>query len=321
MKMAKWEAEEVRQVAEITKGIDCFIVPRRRTPGIGRLTIDLSQAELLRNNLCEGSFFIRQMYQALNFNEDQPFNWRLEHKLVQFLVLNRYCPDSVPVTRGLGLQTQYWGPEAIRRKLSEEFPGGFWIKEALGCSSRENGKSDRTEEVLGRIESGDLAFDAPASVLDETWIVQEKIPIAVEYRVHSLEDQVLDDLTFWRYKNGDPPLEEARHLNTYVQSILDRMPAAVVANSLCGWDIALTEQGSFIVVEVNFSGFHPVRPRGFHCSGFFQDRKWGPKSIAHLIQFIERIDGVTIVINSNVGCDSEDSGFYSEIELWRQQIA
>jgi hypothetical protein len=99
------------------------------------------------------------------------------------------------------------------------------------------------------------------------------------------------------------------------------LPAAVVGNSLCGWDVALTDQGTFIVVEVNFSGFHPVYERGFHCSGFFQDRDWGPKTIAHLIRFIERMDGVTIVINSDIGMESEDSRFYSEIEDWKQQLA
>src|SRR5689334_11062979 len=44
---------------------------------------------------------VRHLFRLLNFSETHPFQWRLEHKLVQSLVLRQFCPEYVPVTCGL----------------------------------------------------------------------------------------------------------------------------------------------------------------------------------------------------------------------------
>ena len=320
--MADWMDEEVRQAKRIIRQIDRFAARRRRPTRRAPMTIDLSQAEPLREELMEGGLFIRQLYRALNFDERQLFKWRMEHKLVQSLVLNHYAPGSMPVTRGLGAQVRRYGRENLRAKLHEHFPEGFWIKPALGYSSGDRGHSrGGGAETLVKVEAGELTPGHAARIADEVWVVQETIPIALEYRVHSLEDQVVDDLTFWRYENGDPPADEAGPVNAYVQTILDQLPAALVGHSLCGWDVALTERDSFLTVEVNLSGYHPVFESGFHCSGFFQDEEWGAKTIAHLVRFIEQTDGETITINSEVGEETDDSRFYAQIREWQQELA
>src|SRR5204863_4203993 len=114
------------QAMSIIRQLDGLAGERRRIPAASRLMIDLAEAAPLRDGLMEGSLLIRQLYRALDFNEHQLTQWRLEHKLVQALVLNHYCPGSVPVTRGLGLQAQRDGREALRARLRAEFPSGFW---------------------------------------------------------------------------------------------------------------------------------------------------------------------------------------------------
>jgi ATP-grasp domain, R2K clade family 3 len=319
--MSGWAAEEVQQAAEIAGELERQSVPRHVIPEGPIITIDLSQADSLKEGLAGDCLLIRQLYKALKFDEHQSFKWRLEHKLIQSLILNHYCPGSVPVTCGLGGQYRRYGREHLRQALEEKFPGGYCIKAALGCCSGERGISNMKEQVLESVELEGLSPGDSSRLLDETWIIQERIPIKDEYRVHSLEDQVVDDLAFWRYRNGDPPVYESAPVNAYVQAILDRLPSAVIAHSLCGWDIALTEQGTFVVVELNFSGFHPEYERGFQCSGYFQHPTWGPKTVAHLLDFVERRGGVTIVVNSTPDEESQDSSFYSEIIRWKQIIA
>jgi len=319
--MSDWAAEEVQQATEIAREMEQQRVARRTIPEGPIITIELSEADSLKEGLAGDCLLIRQLYRALGFDEHQSFKWRLEHKLIQGLILNHYCPGSVPVTSGLGLQYRRYGREHLREALEEKFPGGFCIKPTLGWGSGERGISDMKEQVLESLELEGLSSAASLRMLDETWIIQERIQIKDEYRVHSLEDQVVDDLVFWRYRNGDPPVDEAAPVSAYVQSILDRLPSAVIASSLCGWDIALTEQGDFVVIELNFSGFHPEYDCGFQCSGYFQDATWGAKTVAHLVDFVERTGGVTIVINSTPDEESDLSAFYSEVVRWKQIIA
>ena len=89
---------------------------------------------------------------------------------------------------------------------------------------------------------------APRRIEDEAWIVQEKVRIEKEYRVHSIEDRVIDDLTLLRYGTGDIPGERDAP-NTFVQRLLDRLPGdLVVADHIdragTADQHALTEEGT-----------------------------------------------------------------------------
>jgi hypothetical protein len=316
--MPDWIVEEVDQAKETFQSIDEETCPRRRSPAPGPITILFSDSERFQEGLISTrrALAIRQLYSALGFDEHRPFRWRLEHKLVQALVLNRYCPGVVPVTRGLGRKIREVGPAALRRSLHDEFPDGFYIKPSLGDSSGEGEMCDRTHVVLKEIEGGNrYAYDAE-TIWDETYIIQERIPIKHEFRVQSIEDQVIEDLTFWRYGRGNiPGIRDAP--NEYLRSVLDRLPSAVIAQSLIGWDVAKIKGGGYVVIEMNSTGFHPVFRRGFQCSGYFQDEEWGASMVARLMHFIEVHDGVPIAVQCDHPVAGSLSKFYADIDYWQ----
>jgi hypothetical protein len=266
-----------------------------------------------------GAVFVRQLYRQLGFDEHRQLQWRLEHKLQQALVLNHYFPGCVPVSIGFARQRHLHGGQSLRGVLREAFPAGFYIKSTMNDSSGDHGKSDATERVLNQSETGEPATSSDPRVLDEAWIIQERVSIHKEYRVHTIEDRVIEDLSFHRYGKGNIPGERDAP-NAYIQSILDRLPAAFVGESLLGWDVAWTDDEYFIVIEVNFSGFHPVYRRGFQCSGYYQERDWGANSVARLIRFIETNDAVTIRVEPDVESDSVGKKYYSDVVRWREKL-
>jgi hypothetical protein len=247
---------------------------------------------------------VRQLLLLLGFDERRHLPWRLEHKLVQALVMHSYLPGIMPATSGLNAFLVSEDPTSIHR-------GGYFVKTALGDSSGE--ATNRAEAIpLGLREQ-----PAPRSLLDEKHIVQERIPIAREYRVHSLEDVVIDDLTFRRYEGGSIPRERDAP-NAFVQSVLDRLPDGIAGGSLLAWDIALTPDGSFIVIEVNFSGFHPVFNRGFHCSGYFHDPNWGACDTARLLNHVARTDQVEVLVRADAPEHPVENRFYADTAGWQR---
>ncbi|MBV9762424.1 MAG: hypothetical protein JO340_17820 [Acidobacteriaceae bacterium] len=278
-----WSDLEIREVSATIAAIDAFASQRRlATPG-RPLRLAVSEIGDLSEGIW-GSFpvtFIRHIYRELGFDEHRVFNWSLEHKLIQALVLNHYSPGCMPATRGLSRSN-----------------GASFIKPTLGDSS-----GDRQ----------------PASLLDETWIVQDRVPIATEYRVHSFEARIVEDLTFHRYGKGDIPGERDAP-NAFVQSILDRLPDAIVAGSLCGWDIARTPASGFLVIEVNFTGFHPIFNRGFQTSGWFHDADWGALSAARLVRFLEQHCGLEVSILPDAPSLETANRFYASVERSRQLL-
>ena len=311
-----WCAEEVAQGVELRRAIDACSAPRRKQAGRGTIQILLSAADQWKQDLIEAErvVLVRQLFHALRLDEHRPFQWRLEHKLVQSLILDQYCPGCMPVTRGLTRQAS----SGLRRALERDFPSGFFLKPALGDSSGDLGIQDASEAALLAFETAPPAT-ASGRIEDETWIVQEKVPIEKEYRVHSIEDRVIDDLTLLRYGTGDIPGERDAP-NAFVQRLLDRLPDGIVGGSMLGWDVALTPEGRFVVIEVNFTGFHPVHRRGFQCSGYFINEEWGAKSIAHWIRFMEKSDGFQIELNADVEEDSKERAYYQQVTAWKERL-
>ena len=89
---------------------------------------------------------------------------------------------------------------------------------------------------------------------------------------------------------------------------------------MLGWDVARTPSGRFMVIEVNFTGFHPVHRRGFQCSGYFINEEWGAKSIAHWIRFMEKSDGFRIELNTDVEEDSKERTYYQQVTAWKERL-
>lgn len=238
----------------------------------------------------------------------------MEHKLVQALVLRLWIPESIPVTCGLNAAAQRHGPGALRQFLANSYPGGYVIKAALGDSSGEVPDSGNGERILRAVESAPTA--QPGRLTDERYVIQERIPIVTEYRVHSLEEDVIPDLTFRRYEAGNIP-EERKAPNAFVTSLLGRLPDALVGGALLAWDIALQASGEFAVIEVNFSGFHPSFKRGFHCSGYFHDQNWGACDTARLLNYVARSDGIEVTPAPDSPERPIENRFYLEVANWQ----
>jgi hypothetical protein len=257
---------------------------------------------------------VRQLLRALGFDEARHLQWRVEHKLVQALVLRSWAPEIIPVTCGLDSLALSHGPRGVRQFLADDFPGGYVLKAALGDSSGESGAGDNGEAVLRALESGEAPL--PCGILNEKIVVQERISIATEYRVHSLEEDVIGDLTFRRYGGGSIA-DERDGPNAFVTSVLRRLPDGLVGGSLLAWDIALQPSGEYMIVEINFSGFHPAFKRGFHCSGYFHDHKWGACDTARLLNHVARRDGEEVIAEPDAPEYPLDNAFYLEVANWQ----
>lgn len=314
-----WDADEVREIRSIAGEIDSFPAARRRS--IQQPVIKLALSEAMR--FSEGmrstyrALIVRQLLAKLGFDEHRVFRWRLEHKLVQAAFLNHYAPGSVPATRGLRrFVSQPRGD--LRCAIEDAFPAGYVVKRALGDTSGERGLMDRMEEALASLASnGD---SVPLTRLwDEQWVLQQRIPIKTEYRVHSIEEQVVPDMTFHRFGSGNIAGERDAP-NRFVKRLLRKLPDAVVGGSLLAWDIALTPSGQLVVIEVNFSGYHPVWRCGFQCSGFYQDVRWGASMIARLLRFMEDVDDVSIKLRIDLPETSRERDFFAEVSQWHKRF-
>jgi hypothetical protein len=317
--MPQWLEEEIRQADSLVQGIRDCTLPRRREPLASSPDLSLSAALPLIEGLAGSTraLLVRQLLRALGFDEHRHLQWRVEHKLIQALVLRAYIPEAIPVTCGLdGLRRLKGAGGSFREFLADRFSSGYVIKATLGDSSG---------EVPAR-HNPELILDSPAepdplrrTLLDEKHVVQERLAITTEYRVHSLEQGVIDDLTFRRYEAGGIPAEREAP-NEYVRSLLSRLPDALVGGSLLAWDIALQPSGDFLVIEVNFSGFHPAFKRGFHCSGYFHDQHWGACDTARLLNYVAREDGVDVTPQADAPDHPIENRFYLETSAWQQRL-
>ena len=305
--MPGWIPHELHQIAPLTASIGACKLPRTRPPLSSALTLSLSQAIPLLADLggATRAVLVRQLLRSLGFDEYRYVPWRLEHKLVQALVMHSYLPGIMPVTAGLNSFLANGNAAAIQN-------GNYFVKPALGDSSGEYPNCVEPVSLVSRINH------EPLSLLDEEYIIQERILIAREYRVHSLEDLVIEDLTFRRYEGGSIP-RERDPVNAFVQSILDRLPDGLVGASLLAWDVALTPEGTFIVIEVNFSGFHPVFKRGFHCSGYYHDQKWGACDTARLLNHVARTHRVDVFVLADSPDRPYENWFYAETAAWQRR--
>ncbi len=313
---ADWDEEELQEIRSIAREIEQCPAQRRRSVNSPVIRLSLSDSKLFSKGMRSTyrALIVRQLLHKFGFDEHRVFQWRLEHKLSQAMLLNHYAPGCVPVTRGLYRFVSKVNGD-LRCAIEEAFPAGYVIKEALGHSSGERGVMDRAAEALA--SSGDWVV--PRRLSDEQWLLQQRIPIEKEYRVHSIEGDVIPDLTFHRFGSGNIPGERDRP-NGYVERLLSRLPDAVVGGSLLAWDIALTPAGELKVIEVNFSGYHPVCGEGFQCSGYYQDVPWGASMIARLLRFVEDTDGISIHLDIDVNASSREADFYAEVIRWHEML-
>jgi hypothetical protein len=307
-------------ISPLLAEIDAFAGPRRRPPLNCDLELALSAAIPLLNDLAASTRALptRQLLRALNFDERRLGEWRLEHKLVQALVFRHYSPESLPVTCGFDDLVQGVEARGFRDLLRARFPRGYVIKTALGDGSS-NDCDARTEAALKWMESGARTVPVSNSPTDEEFIVQERLAIRHEYRVHTVEDRVIEDLTVRRHAGAVGPGERSGP-NAYVQSILERLPAGITAGSILAWDVALTVSGSISVVEVNIGGIHTVHNPGFHSSGYYHHKHYGSVYTARLLKFIERTHDCRIGLIPDAPDYPVENAYYADVADWKDRF-
>jgi hypothetical protein len=253
----------------------------------------------------------------MHFDEARIFQWRIEHKLIQALVLNHYCDGSIPPTRGLSRELAAVIPELRLNTLERLCADGFMIKATLGYGSGEKKIIHRAPMVLDELNASN-GFQVPDSLCDETFVLQKKIEIEQEYRVHSLEGRVIPSLTFFRYRPDIVPSDRDGP-NSYVQDLIGRLPSGFLSGAMYGWDVAYTS-GRFMVIELNPVGLSPVFEPGFHCSGFFLDSSWGPPVTAKFLRFVEEEYDTKIKIDVDVLGDGEEFQVYLWVARWKELL-
>lgn len=319
-----WNAEEIAAVAPIVAGFDAD--PGARDIGARNATLLLSPSasSSLTGALtgdCPGprSLLIRSLCAQLGFDEGRLTALNLEHKLVQALVLRAYCGDAIPATRAIPRELYGITVAEAKSYLDAAYPAGaVFIKRARGYGSAERKEADARGEFLQTLGvTAPFAATTHAPALhDEVYVVQQRIDIVMEFRVHTIEGAVVPDLTFRRHRTGIAPGERAL-ANDYVQRLLDRLPNGLVRGALLAWDVATTPEGRFVVIEVNIAGYHRVFEPGFHCSGFFLG-PWGAPATAKLLAFVEGQYGVTIQVANDSEASVETADAFWRVARWQE---
>ncbi|MEA2720294.1 MAG: hypothetical protein QOJ39_2158 [Candidatus Eremiobacteraeota bacterium] len=304
-----WSVDEVRLIEPLCASMDAVHLARRTADGTS-VVLRLSEAERLRTGNAGGPniVFVRHLYDALGFDEHRLLGWRLEHKLVQALVIEHYRPGAMPVTRGLARLRASALNGDLRGALQAAFPGGHYAKTALGDSSGGPDGRDRTDDLVAAAEA--VPARAVADLTGEETIVQERLPMEREYRVHSFEDRVVPTLSFLRY--GGEIVGERDAPNAFVQSVLDAFPPALVSGTTLAWDIARTAEDRFAVIEMNVAGNHRYDNPGFQCSAFFHLRGWARLCVPRLLHDLSGARGMRFEIIADRPAWPEHE-FYADI--------
>lgn len=253
---------------------------------------------------------IRSFFNHMGFDEHRLFRWGFHHKLIQALVLSALAPGCFPATRGLVSVISQGDAGPFRDRVRAWKELGYLFKRTLATGSGEHGRVDFTRQAIATLES---ALQLDATVEHEEFMLQKRIDIAEELRVHSVEDQVVENLTVGRYRGGYAPNPEQPYVNEYVASVLKMLPKGLTTGTFYSWDVARTFENKFVILEVNLTGFNPDFRQGFQCSGFFRGQQ-GPLMLARFLRFVEDRYGVRVKFpRTPVGFSEECFDLYREV--------
>ena len=230
---------------------------------------------------------VRQVLDAAGFDERRIFDYRFDHKVAHYAVMREHT--RVPMPRSVGfaeLAGDARDPRELAVLLERAFPAGFVIKPSLGAGSGDEKAFDVSAEVLAsfpRIEDSDL----------DSYLVQERIAILGEYRVHTVEEEIVDDLILPRHDARPIEVPIRNRLHAFVRECLDSIPDALVYDTMCGWDVADTGE-QLIVIEINYTGFHPEWQPGFQTSGFLQEPPDGTRLLGTWLRWMSEHYGLRI---------------------------
>lgn len=224
----------------------------------------------LHEGLADGpaSHLIRSFFAHMGFDENRLFGWRLHHKLVQALVISAFAPQSFPPTRGLVSVMSQEGGGTLRDRVRAWKERGYLFKRTLVTGSGEHGRVDCTRQSIVELEAN---TELKPVVEHEQFMLQKQVDFTDELRVHSVEDEVVENLTVGRYRGDYTHTAQRLEVNEFVDSLLKRLPAGLTSGTVLSWDVARASDGRLLVIEVNITGFNPDFRPGFQCSGFFAE--------------------------------------------------
>jgi len=212
-----------------------------------------------------GAFFVRSALSLMNIDEHHVFMWHLENKYMQYLIFNHYCRGCMPVTYSLSAILYRSNSIALVKRL---FKHHYFLKATLGHGSGRTNSFDRTIEFDKIIKSYQLRGD-----YDEEWILQKKLCLTHEYRIHTFGKEILYGLTFKISGQNSVGNEPAI---AFLADFFKKVPVSLFSGNLIAWDIGLDNTGRYYIIEANFTGFHPHYRRGFQTTGFVEDNSYGP---------------------------------------------
>lgn len=246
-----------------------------------------------------GAIFVRALLNKLGTNEHHIFKWRLENKFRQYQILNHYLPGCV--AESLGLSELLNKANGVQ-KINELCQNGFFLKATLGHRTGESNSFDRTAELQHILQSHPQENDPI-----EKWMLQKRLNLTEEFRIHTFNRDLIYGLTFIM-SGSDSSL--STHAEEFVNSILEKLPDTILQGTLIGWDIGITENNEYYVIEGNFTGFHPEFERGFQTSGYFGDLELGAIMCAWLNNFFR--------VNYQVSIASIESSLYASNPFYKQ---
>lgn len=262
------------------------------------------------------SHLIRVLFECMGFNENRLFTWHLDHKLIQSQVFSHYVPGMFPETLGLAdmRRRAFEQDLPLATAISMAFPSGYFIKRAYTAGSWEGARADNFSEFFSSDDREASVATYNGDPLCEEWIVQRRIPIRNEVRIHTLEDMVLPGLSNYRHQ-GEGVVRDFDRVNSYVANILRRLPPGLVGQTLYAWDIAEDDDGLFKVIEINLTGLHASFRPGFQCSGFFQELPDGPRLLSILLNHAQHFYNVFLDFpHDSIGYDPDYFSWYAAIK-------
>lgn len=249
-------------------------------------TFELKANPALLSNLSGncGAFIVRSLLHELKINEHHVFKWRLENKFRQYQVLDYYLPGCMPQTLSFsGLLNPSNGVEQIKALFSQ----GFFLKETLGDASFSKNNWDKTAKF-------DLISKLPNNRSDgyESYMLQKKLDIKCEFRVHTFCKEIIPGLIY--VIQGHMPPDRRTGAERFVNEVLQKLPDVILQGTFIAWDIALTNDDQYYIIEANFTGFHPEYRAGFQTTGYVDDHHFGPIICAWLNHYFNEKFGIYI---------------------------
>ncbi|MBB6270582.1 hypothetical protein HDF26_001009 [Pedobacter cryoconitis] len=273
---------DLRNVIYEIERCDLPEVKRNSETGTFELKANSSLLSNLSGNY--GAFIVRSILHKLNINEHHVFKWRLENKFRQYQILNYYFPDCMPKT--LSFSKLLNQPNGIWQ-IKELFANGFFLKATLGDASFSNKNWDKTAEF----DSISKLHNEP-NVEYESYMLQKKLDLQCEFRVHTFSKDIIPGLVY--VMQGQIPPDKRTGVEKFVNEVLRKLPDVILQGTMIAWDIALTNNDQYYVIEANFTGFHPEYRAGFQTTGYVDDHHYGSIICAWLNNYFNQKFGVYI---------------------------